>query len=57
MTLAVWFWVIYVVSLLFGLYLYWQPGQPYPYPRAGFHLVLYVLLAILGIAQFGSPVK
>ena len=53
MTLCFWFWCIYVISLLFGGYTNraklgeWAMGS----------LILYVLLGILGYAEFGSAVK
>ena len=57
MTLAVLFWVLMVVSLVLGFWVEYVPGQPFPF-RAGAHsLLLWVLLAILGYAQFGGLVK
>ena len=53
MSLAIWFWIIYVVSLLFSGYTQraelgkWALGN----------IVLWVLIGILGYAEFGSAVK
>jgi hypothetical protein len=33
------------------------PNQPYPLPRLAGNLFLFALLAVLGWAQFGGPVK
>ncbi len=57
MTLAVWFWGFYVISLVFGLYSDYVPGQPYPYNHGARSLLFYVLVGILGYAVFGGPVK
>ncbi len=57
MTLAVLFWVLMIVSLVFGLWSGYTPGQPYPFRTWGGSVLLYVLLAILGWAVFGAPVK
>ena len=57
MTLAIWFWILYVISLLFGLWAEYVPGQPYPYPRGFRHFLFYILIGILGIQVFGGPVK
>ncbi len=57
MTLSVWFWVIYVLSLLFGLWTEYTPGQPYPYPHGLRWFLFYLLIGILGIQAFGGPIK
>ncbi len=58
MTLEVWYWLFYVLSLFFGLwydYTYMPPGAP-PW-RGGPRVVLYILLLIIGLRLFGPPVK
>lgn len=50
MTLAILFWVLYIVALLFNVY------RNYP-SRSFDYLVWFVLIGILGFAQFGGPVK
>jgi len=57
MTLAGWFWIIYVLSLLFGFYVEYVPNAPYPYPRGLRHLLFYVLVGLLGYAVFKGPLK
>ena len=57
MSAAIWFWLIYILSLLFGFWTEYVPGQPYPYPRGFRHLLFYVLVGILGYAQFGGPIR
>jgi hypothetical protein len=57
MTLAVWFWLIYVISLIFGFWGEYHPGQPYPFIRGAWFVVLYILLGIIGLKLFGSPVQ
>jgi hypothetical protein len=57
MTLAVLFWVLMIIWLVLGIWRDYTPGQPYPMPRLAGSLFLFVLLAILGWAQFGGPVK
>jgi hypothetical protein len=57
MTLAVLFWLLMIIWLVLGLWRDYVPGQPYPMPRLAGSLFLFVLLAILGWAQFGGPVR
>jgi uncharacterized membrane protein YedE/YeeE len=57
MTLAVLFWVLMIIWLVFGLWTGYTPGQPYPVRSWGGNLLIFVLLAILGYAAFGGPVK
>jgi hypothetical protein len=56
MTLQVLFWVLMIIWLVFGLWREYTPGQPYPFVRGAGNLLVFVLLAILGWAQFGAPV-
>ena len=57
MTLAVWFWLFYVLSLVFGIWSEYRPGTPYPFYRGAWYGVLYILLGILGWKVFGSPIQ
>ena len=58
MTLAILFWLLMILWLLFG----WQalppasPDRPAYWRFGGFGL-LWVLLALLGYSTFGSPIK
>lgn len=57
MTLSVLFWFLMIIWLLFGAWRDYVPGQPYPLRAWGANLLIFVLLAILGWAQFGAPIK
>ncbi len=56
MSLGVWYWLLLVIALIFGLL-----PQP-PEPRAiwfrwGGSILLFALLFLLGLAEFGGPLK
>ncbi len=58
MTLAVWFWLFYVISIVFGIWDGWVPvAGANPYARRGWYVVLYLMLGCLGWKVFGSPVQ
>jgi hypothetical protein len=57
MSLQIWFWIFYVLSLFYGFWTEYAVGQPYPYPRGFRHLLFYILIGILGWRVFGSPIK
>ena len=57
MALQIWFWVIYVLSLVFSIWTGRDEANPYPYKRWGGSLLFYILIGILGYAAFGSPIK
>ena len=57
MTLAILFWVLMIVSLIFNMWSSYTSGQPYPINKWGPSMLVFVLLTILGWAQFGAPVK
>ena len=54
----VWFWLLWVITLLFGV---WglNPIRPVNTVWAPFGswLILFVLIGILGLAEFGSPIR
>ncbi len=57
MSAGVWYWLILVLSIIFGGLGYYGPE---PYRRGivgGFGLVLVILLGLLGYHVFGSPVQ
>jgi len=54
MTLASWFWVIYVLSLLFGFWVEYTTGPNRFYGNAR-HVLFYVLIGLLGYRVFNSP--
>lgn len=53
----VWFWLIYVLIGVFGMWGInpWRPA-PSPYAPFGSWLVLFILVGILGLRVFGSPI-
>ena len=58
MTINIWFWILYVISVLLGLYLQW-PSAPGPAgfrPIGGWVLIM-ILIGLLGWGIFGSAVK
>jgi hypothetical protein len=57
MSLQIWFWLFYVIGLFFGFWAEYVPGQPYPYPRGGRNLLIFVLVGLLGWKVFGGPVS
>lgn len=58
MSLENWFWGIYVLTLLFGIWAnYDAAALPVFYRRGGSFLVLMVLIGIMGYRIFGSVVK
>jgi hypothetical protein len=57
MTLAILFWVLYIIALVFGLWSGYTPGQPYTFRSWGGSVLVFVLFGILGWAVFGGPVK
>jgi len=57
MTLSILFWILMILWLIFGWWSGYTPGQPYPFRNWGGNLLIFVLLAILGWAAFGAPIK
>lgn len=55
MAAGLWFWLIYVICVLFGVWVDWPADRNYR-PLGG-KLVLFVLLGLLGWAVFGAPLK
>jgi hypothetical protein len=56
MTLAILFWVLMIVWAVFGAWSSYVPGQSYTYRHWGGTVLTFILLAILGWAQFGAPI-
>ena len=56
MQLSVLFWVVYIISLLFGGWAYWPVGPDKVRPLGGY-LVVMVLIGMLGLEAFGAAVK
>lgn len=51
MNIGLLFWVIMIVALLFGFFIYWPNPRP-----IGAHLIVWVLLALLGWKVFGPAI-
>jgi hypothetical protein len=54
----IWFWIIYVFTLVFGLWGInpWRPAGAVWAPF-GSWLILFILIGILGLHDFGSPIR
>lgn len=53
----IWFWLIYVLVGIFGL---WgaNPWRPSPaWSPWGGYFILFILIGILGLHAFGSPIR
>lgn len=46
------FWLLYVIGLLFGFYVEYSPGQPYPVNRGGRHFLMFIMIGLLGYKVF-----
>ena len=55
MTIGLLFWFLMILALIFGWVVY--PPAPPNYRPFGYNLLLWILLALLGIAAFGWPIK
>lgn len=51
MALATWFWILYVLGFLFGGWWVYRNRGYWP------ALLVWVLIGIIGWAQFGGPIK
>lgn len=59
MTIAIWFWLFYVLSIVAGFWVYSPPAVPNrpfwaPY---GASLLFWLLIGLLGYGVFGGPIK
>jgi len=54
----IWFWLIYVLVGVFGVFGMnpWRPA-PYNWAPFGSWIVLFILVGILGLQVFGSPIR
>jgi hypothetical protein len=53
----IWFWLIYVLVGIFGVWGVGPWGDARPYGVFGGWLVLFILVGILGLHDFGSPIR
>lgn len=56
MPAGLWFWIIYVICVVFGVYFDWPQGNTNFRPLGG-RIVVFILLGLLGWAVFGPPLK
>lgn len=56
MPLSVLFWMVYIISVLFGGWVYYD-GQPNWPRRFSGYFVLWLLVGILGYRVFGTVIK
>ncbi len=52
MPAAIWFWIIYVICVIFGIWSEWPIGRPF-----GGRVAVFVLLGLLGWGVFGPPIR
>lgn len=57
MPLAYIFWMLMILWAIFGVGYPWVVATPNPHIARGGNLLLFVLLALLGVQVFGSAVK
>jgi predicted membrane channel-forming protein YqfA (hemolysin III family) len=55
MSAGVWFWLLYVICVIFGMWAEWPADGRYR-PLGG-RLVVFILLGLLGFRVFGSPIQ
>ena len=56
----VWFWILFVITLVFGIFVQgpWRGTQPaYPWAPFGSWLILFILIGILGWGVYGPPIR
>lgn len=51
---GIWFWIIYVLSLLLGGGWYWRTPALQPWGPIG--LIQFILIGLLGWGVFGAPI-
>jgi len=54
----IWFWLIYVLVGIFGIFAQnpWRPAN-YAWAPFGSWLILFILVGILGLSVYGSPIR
>jgi hypothetical protein len=56
MTLGLFFWVVYIIAILFGVWSNYAANDPLWTRRFGAYGILWLLVGVLGWANFGPPV-
>jgi hypothetical protein len=57
MSAGIWFWIIYVLCVIFGMWSEWPAGPNGNYRPLGGRFAVFVLLGLLGWGVFGPPIK
>ena len=57
MQLGLFFWIVYVIAILFGVWSNYEAGQPLWVKRAGAYGVLWILVGVIGWEVFGPVVR
>lgn len=59
MPAGIWFWIIYVICAIFGMFFNWpaEPGTPWSWRPFGWSIVLLILIGLLGWGIFGPPIR
>lgn len=57
MTIGFIFWLLILLTLIFGFYWHWPGRDPGPFGSVGGNLLLFILIILLGLATFGWPIK
>ncbi len=57
MPAGLWFWLIYVICVIFGMWSEWPNGPSPNFRPLGGRFVVFILLGLLGWGVFGSPLK
>ncbi len=57
MSAGIWFWIIYVICVLFGLWSDWPAGGPPNFRPLGGRVVVFILIGLLGWRVFGPPIQ
>lgn len=55
----IWFWLIYVLIGVLGILGLgpWGPASQHPWAPFGSWVILFVLVGILGVSVYGSPIR
>ena len=56
MPISILFWVLYVLGFLFGAFVFWPLGPTNRW-SAGFSLLVYALIGIIGWRAFGPVIQ
>lgn len=57
MSIGLVFWILMLLWLVLGAYWNLPRGGPANYPVVGGHFLLFILLLLLGWAEFGPPIR